>query len=286
MQGEGARDAMRKKHEFRGEEISVELMPTSIGHEDCEPRHAFGPGERNTYLIHYVLRGCGVFSVGGKTYHVGTGEAFLICPRELVYYEADAKTPWSYTWIGFSGFKAEECIRQTILPERRVFRYSNEELYHCQQRLVEALQVGAGRELMLASVLYEYLYLLLRHYGRSTRRETVIRYGNQYVKQIKEYIASSYAEGVQVSDVAEYLQVDRSYLFRLFKEETGKSLQEYLIEFRLRKACELLRMTDYPIGTVACSVGYTDPFYFARLFHKRVGVSPTVYRRACQTERE
>ncbi|WP_170077681.1 AraC family transcriptional regulator [Selenomonas bovis] len=277
---------MRKKYKFRGEEISVELMPTSIGHEDCEPRHAFGPGERNTYLIHYVLRGCGVFSVGGKTYHVGTGEAFLICPRELVYYEADDKTPWSYTWIGFSGFKAEECIRQTILPERRVFRYSNEELYHCQQRLVEALQVGAGRELMLASVLYEYLYLLLRHYGRSTRRETVIRYGNQYVKQIKEYIASSYAEGVQVSDVAEYLQVDRSYLFRLFKEETGKSLQEYLIEFRLRKACELLRMTDYPIGTVACSVGYTDPFYFARLFHKRVGVSPTVYRRACQTERE
>lgn len=286
MQGEGAKDAMRKKYKFRGEEISVELMPTSIGHEDCEPRHAFGPGERNTYLIHYVLRGCGVFSVGGKTYHVGTGEAFLICPRELVYYEADDKTPWSYTWIGFSGFKAEECIRQTILPERRVFRYSNEELYHCQQRLVEALQVGAGRELMLASVLYEYLYLLLRHYGRSTRRETVIRYGNQYVKQIKEYIASSYAEGVQVSDVAEYLQVDRSYLFRLFKEETGKSLQEYLIEFRLRKACELLRMTDYPIGTVACSVGYTDPFYFARLFHKRVGVSPTVYRRACQTERE
>ena len=286
MQGEGARDAMRKKYKFRGEEISVELMPTSIGHEDCEPRHAFGPGERNTYLIHYVLRGCGVFSVGGKTYHVGTGEAFLICPRELVYYEADDKTPWSYTWIGFSGFKAEECIRQTILPERRVFRYSNEELYHCQQRLVEALQVGAGRELMLASVLYEYLYLLLRHYGRSTRRETVIRYGNQYVKQIKEYIASSYAEGVQVSDVAEYLQVDRSYLFRLFKEETGKSLQEYLIEFRLRKACELLRMTDYPIGTVACSVGYTDSLYFARLFHKRVGVSPTVYRRACQTERE
>lgn len=286
MQAEGARDAMRKKYKFRGEEISVELMPTSIGHEDCEPRHAFGPGERNTYLIHYVLRGCGVFSVGGKTYHVGTGEAFLICPRELVYYEADDKTPWSYTWIGFSGFKAEECIRQTILPERRVFRYSNEELYHCQQRLVEALQVGAGRELMLASVLYEYLYLLLRHYGRSTRRETVIRYGNQYVKQIKEYIASSYAEGVQVSDVAEYLQVDRSYLFRLFKEETGKSLQEYLIEFRLRKACELLRMTDYPIGTVACSVGYTDSLYFARLFHKRVGVSPTVYRRACQTERE
>lgn len=286
MQGEGAREAMRKKYKFRGEEISVELMPTSIGHEDCEPRHAFGPGERNTYLIHYVLRGCGVFSVGGKTYHVGTGEAFLICPRELVYYEADDKTPWSYMWIGFSGFKAEECIRQTILPERRVFRYSNEELYHCQQRLVEALQVGAGRELMLASVLYEYLYLLLRHYGRSTRRETVIRYGNQYVKQIKEYIASSYAEGVQVSDVAEYLQVDRSYLFRLFKEETGKSLQEYLIEFRLRKACELLRMTDYPIGTVACSVGYTDSLYFARLFHKRVGVSPTVYRRACQTERE
>lgn len=275
-----------QEYSYEGGESSLELMPTSIGQEDCRPGHSFGPGERNTYLIHYVLRGCGIFCVGGRKYHVGTGEAFLICPRELVYYEADAKTPWSYMWIGFSGFKAAECIGETILPERRVFRYSDEELCHCQQRMLEALQVDTGRELMMASVLYEYLYLLLRHYGRSTRRENVIRYGNHYVKKIKDYIASSYAEGIQISDIAAYLQVDRSYLFRLFKEETGKSLQEYLIEFRLRKACELLRTTSYSIGAVACSVGYADPLYFTRLFHKRVGMSPTAYRCGRKTVRE
>ena len=237
-------------------------------------------------ILFWEFAKVGIFCVGGRKYHVGTGEAFLICPRELVYYEADAKTPWSYMWIGFSGFKAAECIGETILPERRVFRYSDEELCHCQQRMLEALQVDTGRELMMASVLYEYLYLLLRHYGRSTRRENVIRYGNHYVKKIKDYIASSYAEGIQISDVAAYLQVDRSYLFRLFKEETGKSLQEYLIEFRLRKACELLRTTSYSIGAVACSVGYADPLYFTRLFHKRVGMSPTVYRCGRETARE
>ena len=75
-------------------------------------------------------------------------------------------------------------------------------------------------------------------------------------------------------------------LYRLFKEETGKSLQEYLIEFRLRKACELLRTTSYSIGAVACSVGYADPLYFTRLFHKRVGMSPTVYRCGRETARE
>ena len=146
-----------QEYSYEGGESSLELMPTSIGQEDCGPGHSFGPGERNTYLIHYVLRGCGIFCVGGRKYHVGTGEAFLICPRELVYYEADAKTPWSYMWIGFSGFKAAECIGETILPERRVFRYSDEELCHCQQRMLEALQMDTGRELMMASVLYEYL---------------------------------------------------------------------------------------------------------------------------------
>ena len=142
-----------QEYSYEGGESSLELMPTSIGQENCRPGHSFGPGERNTYLIHYVLRGCGIFCVGGRKYHVGTGEAFIICPRELVYYEADAKTPWSYMWIGFSGFKAAECIGETILPERRVFRYSDEELCHCQQRMLEALQVDTGRELMMASVL-------------------------------------------------------------------------------------------------------------------------------------
>ena len=54
-----------QEYSYEGGESSLELMPTSIGQEDCRPGHSFGPGERNTYLIHYVLRGCGIFCVGG-----------------------------------------------------------------------------------------------------------------------------------------------------------------------------------------------------------------------------
>lgn len=266
------------------EKKNVELMLTSIGREDCRPGHAFGPGERNTYLIRYVLRGCGIFRLGGRTYRVGAGEAFLICPKELVYYEADEKTPWSYAWIGFSGAKAAETIRQTILPERRVFRYHSAALYRCHERLLEAMQAGAGRELLLASILYEYLYLLLQQYAQPDKRVSRREDENYYVGKIKAYIESSYAEGIKVGKIAAFFKMDRSYLFRLFKQETGVSLQEYLIAFRMKKACDLLRGTAYPIGAVGRSVGYPDPLYFTRVFHKRFGMSPSAYRRARKKE--
>lgn len=43
-----------QEYSYEGGESSLELMPTSIGQEDCRPGHSFGPGERNTYLIHYL----------------------------------------------------------------------------------------------------------------------------------------------------------------------------------------------------------------------------------------
>ena len=64
---------------------------------------------------------------------------------------------------------------------------------------------------------------------------------------------------------------------RLFKRETGESLFQYLVRFRLEKAAGLLLQEDLPVREVAARVGIDDPFYFTRMFKKKYGVSPSEY---------
>ena len=78
--------------------------------------------------------------------------------------------------------------------------------------------------------------------------------------------------------MADELGLDRSYLHRIFKAATGASPQEYLLDLRIRKACDLLQRTDLSVSIISRSVGYEDTLYFSRLFKKKKGVSPTGYR--------
>ncbi len=69
---------------------------------------------RNGYLIHYVLNGMGIYKARGKIFRLREGDAFLICPHELIYYEADLHTPWTYTWIGMQGIKIKGYLERMI----------------------------------------------------------------------------------------------------------------------------------------------------------------------------
>lgn len=79
--------------------------------------------------------------------------------------------------------------------------------------------------------------------------------------------------------IADYLNIERTYLYRLFKDITGSSPQEYLLDYRIRRACTLLKETGLPVNDIARSVGYDDALYFSRLFKQRKGRTPTQYRR-------
>ena len=78
----------------------------------------------------------------------------------------------------------------------------------------------------------------------------------------------------------DYLHIERSYLYRLFKNFTGVSLQEYLLDYRMRRACSLLTETDLSVGDISRSVGYGDALYFSRIFRQKKGMTPTQFRKA------
>lgn len=80
------------------------------GREDCIKGWKFGPYVRESYVIHMVKKGKGTFTIAGKTYELGPGQAFIIRPGEETTYRADDDDPWSYMWVGFHGYRAEDFI--------------------------------------------------------------------------------------------------------------------------------------------------------------------------------
>ena len=91
-----------------------------------------------------------------------------------------------------------------------------------------------------------------------------------YVEDSLQYIENNYDHSFSIQEIADSLGLERTYLYRLFKKVTGFSPQEYLLDYRIRKACELLQNTDLPIAQIARSVGYEDSLYFSRLFKQHM----------------
>ena len=85
------------------------------GREDCEKGHFFGPAVRSHQLIHFVLKGKGIYRTEYGEYEIKEGEAFLIRPGEVTYYRADLEEPWSYAWIAFDGDEAEALLERCLL---------------------------------------------------------------------------------------------------------------------------------------------------------------------------
>ena len=81
-----------------------------------------------------------------------------------------------------------------------------------------------------------------------------------------------------MEDIAAYVGISRSHLFRSFQTYMGKSPKEYLSEYRIRQACHLLKETGLSVSTIAYSVGFENNLYFSKAFKKQKKVSPSEYR--------
>lgn len=94
------------------------------------------------------------------------------------------------------------------------------------------------------------------------------------------YLNENYAKDVHLTDLAEYLHVDKSYLIRIFRRSFGTSPMDYLIRLRMEHARELLLSTDLDVGEIATACGYHAPSHFTEEYKKRYGVTPRDQRKA------
>lgn len=98
------------------------------------------------------------------------------------------------------------------------------------------------------------------------------------VDEALAYIKLHYMNSLTLGELAEQHAMSANRFSYLFHKYTGLRPIDYVVNYRLERACELLKAGNFPIREIADRVGYDNPLYFSRLFKKKFGVSPSAYK--------
>lgn len=116
---------------------------------------------------------------------------------------------------------------------------------------------------------------------------TIAFYQKELLKQepklcdkIASYLESIYQEPFSAIKLENQFHLSYKHLAAVFKKGKGTTMQAYHSGVQMDEACKLLKSSSLSIGEIASSLGYSDPLYFSRCFHKQYGESPTDYRKA------
>lgn len=111
-------------------------------------------------------------------------------------------------------------------------------------------------------------YLIVKHKDK-----------NQYVvDKIIKFVENNFHKQITINDVAANVYLSPNYVRNIFKEKTGETFLEYLTDYRLKKAAELLKDKSLKVYEVSNMVSYENVSYFCSIFAKSYGVSPNEYR--------
>ncbi|TDE67717.1 AraC family transcriptional regulator [Streptococcus sp. KCJ4932] len=261
---------------------NFDLNVDHYGAEICDKNYSFGPTVRDNYVLHFIVDGKGTFKIDGTTTELKTGDMFILPKGKVAFYQADGEHPWTYLWVGFSGSKAENILSKTQLLDH-YFCHSTLESKVLDQ-IVKLTQFRDQKlddvtELQLIAELYKLLAFLMEELPSKSMSDSNILIQN-YIKQTKKIIHTQYSKTLKVSQIAKKLNLNRSYLYKIFKEETGYSIKDYLGQIRMEKSADLLINTTFHISEVANAVGFPDALAFSKAFKKHFGQSPSNYRKA------
>ena len=267
-----------------------ELYLTNSGIQNCKPGHSYGPGKREQHHMHFVLGGRGVLKTNGQVYEMEKGDIFFLQAGEEATYKASKSQPWQYAWVAFGGDNAEVYLDYTGFSVQAPVQRSqvpNEVYQAVIEQMIQERDATIASELTRTSLLYKLLSMLAEARLLCERTgKTVFDYPHEtYVSYAQEYMDYHYAH-VKINDVASYVGVNRTSLTMMFKKVLGVSPQEYLIETKMSKAAILLTETEESLHEIAAAIGYGDAFVFSKMFKKRFGVPPSIFREAANKERE
>lgn len=242
-----------------------------------------------------IKKGCGEVHVDLQTYIVYAGDIILILPGQLhAIYQFENNT-MEYENILFSpqllyGNGHDYCTSDYLRPffeDTFIFpTYINSNLndydllYSCIDS-IDKLRANPvyGYELGIKGYLFQFFSTIFFNHIDINKGKTQNKHAVK-LKEILYFISSHYNETLCPGDVADAVCFSTSHFMKFFKQHMGCTFTEYLNDYRLSVAETLLSSTDKPILDISYEIGFTNLSYFNRLFKKKYGISPRIYRKS------
>ena len=243
----------------------------------------------NIYEVLYIAEGSVVLEAGGAQYEMNSDMMAFIGAGEIHAVKANRQPPTYYHALIHASYMDKMIEEPKLLS---VFKNRSVNFYHCvdltgQKKSVHYLFESMLREFQQPTVFSNELLggyvkeLLVTAYRETPQAFSVA--GNRInpaIEEAKVYIDKHYTDVISLQELARRFFLSADYLSHGFKDYTGYSPQQYILQRRLRRSKELLLNTGETVGTIAYLSGFSDVNSFIRVFKKYVGQTPNKYRSA------
>lgn len=279
----GMRDAQvahSLRARFLKSPITQDLLCTRAGHHQAVHSHYLNrpEGTENTVFI-FCAEGRGWLELEGHSWQVEKNDAFLVPPHTPHKYGSDPDAPWAPYWVHLQGRQAAP-YQQLITPPSEppvVHLPHAQEVTLSLEELLEAMgRVHTHTNLLAATGELSRLLTLIQFRMRAIEPRS--RSAEENLDNTIEFMQRSISRKLSLRELARFANMSPNHFGALFLKRFNSTPIDYFNRLKIQRACELLTTTNLPIGEIAEQLGYTDSFYFSRLFKKIIGVSPRGYR--------
>jgi len=257
------------------------LFPTHIGgfnqakYHFVERRHGIPQ-----YLLIVCLAGTGVCRVGAKTWRLEKGHGIILPPDVYHRYQADQTEPWTIFWVHFVGAAApafQEALGVSLNEPRFWIGDLAIAIDAFEETYRYVLSGYTDRDLLGLTTSLAHLLGLCRIHQKSPGLRR--RMAEDRVLRSIRYMRDNVGRPISLKECAQSAGWSEAHFSLAFRRQTNLSPMRFLTRLKIHRACELLKTTELSIQEVALAIGVDDQFYFSRLFHRHLRISPTAYRR-------
>jgi AraC-like DNA-binding protein/mannose-6-phosphate isomerase-like protein (cupin superfamily) len=292
-EGYGAADMPLKQNEVRFFTSQKEMRPNTPFklYKISEEYHSLAEHMHDYFQIWYVKKGEFIHTVNNQQYQMVAGNLYVIPPyvvhRLKIFRDKETEILGCEFIHDFIKDQLNEALDYFLSDEglsHSQIALSGDNSIQVNQLLEEMLdeynRQPEHHELIIKGCLLKLLAHLIREWNRmpseSPGKPSKI---NTLMESVIKHIHDNYQHEIRLEDMYKRALVSRTYFCDMFKQYTGKTFSEYVIDLRLSKSMELLLTSDMTVTDVCFHVGFNHLTYFSRLFKKHTGVSPLYYKK-------
>lgn len=250
-----------------------------IGELQAKKEHKSKRENLSSYLFFMVESGSGTLMYNNEIFELSAGSCVFIDCRKP-YYHNSSKDLWKLKWIHFDG-EALMGIYDKYLERGGSPVFTPASLSAFQSNWERLFTIAKSDDFLLDMRINEalatLLTLLMENSWQPDNQKTDSKRAN--IAVIRAYLDEHFKEHISLDDLASSFFINKFYLTRIFKQEIGLSINNYLLQKRITHAKQLLRFSDMSIEEIGHSCGIGALYYFSRTFKKIEGISPSEYRK-------
>ena len=247
----------------------------NIGITKPNPDYGLSRNDKNLFVIEYIVSGREYLKVENKDYIVEAGDTCIIEPFSKHSYHSDPKNPVEKKWINFTSKIFSDLYENLGLKGQIIFHNFNSENYF-EELLLLASKAQYSDEISFEvfDILSSLIIKLKKYLTVNIENEP-----SKTAKLVKNYIDSCVFKNTNLDELAKIAMYSKKQVTREFKKYYNDTPYNYLITLKIKAAKRLLEITDMPIKEIADRLCFENQHYFSKAFKRKVGVSPTEYKK-------